>query len=74
MNYRGIKPVLQVYFPGSIVVGQPYMVMIPFYIIGRVCVGDKMVEMNKYYHVFGNCVMTVDRNSKLGVWVYKLGY
>lgn len=58
---------------GSIMLGDPYMVIIPFYVSGNVRIGEETVAMNKYYHVFGLAKLLVDEGAKLGAWTYKLG-
>ncbi|KAJ5473954.1 hypothetical protein N7475_003520 [Penicillium sp. IBT 31633x] len=73
-EYKGIKPAIQVFFPGETTVGRPYMAIIPFYISGKVTVGSKPVELKRHYHVSGECPLLVEREEgKLGAWVFKLG-
>ena len=77
LEQNGIKPALQVYFPGITIVGQPYMAIIPFYISGKVTLNKEPVQMNRYYHAYGECPLSVKdepgSSGKLGAWVYKLG-
>lgn len=49
------------------------MAVIPFYISGRVRIGEQPVEMKMFYHIFGQARLLVDEGAKLGAWVYKLG-
>lgn len=76
-EYKGIKPAIQVFFPGETKVGRPYMAMIPFYISGKVTIGSKLVEMKRHYHISGECSLLVESEAgeegKLGAWVFKLG-
>lgn len=77
LEHRGIKPAIQVYFPGETQVGPPYMAIIPFYISGNVMLGDCAVQMGWHYHVYGECRLSVQNqhgvDGKLGAWVYMLG-
>lgn len=54
-------------------VGDPYMVIIPFYVSGNVRLGEETVVMNKYYHVFAFAKLLVGEGAKLGAWTYALG-
>lgn len=53
------------------------MVIIPFFISGNVTVDGKKIQLDQYYHIYGNCQLTIesepDLEGKLGVWAYKLG-
>jgi hypothetical protein len=73
LEKSGIRPALQVFSPGVNIVGQPYMAIIPFYIKGKVTLGEEEVQMDRYYHAYGKCRLVVEDQSKLGVWAYKLG-
>lgn len=53
--------------------GDPYMVIIPFFVSGNVRLGEETVAMNKYYHIFGFAKLLVDEGAKLGAWTYALG-
>lgn len=74
---RGFRPAVQVYFPGENLLGQPYMVIIPFYISGKVVLEQEPVQLNRYYHVYGDCRLRIEseqgKDGKLGVWAYMLG-
>lgn len=53
------------------------MTIIPFYISGKVSIGNEAVEMKRHYHVSGECSLLVEseagKEGKLGAWVFKLG-
>lgn len=65
------------YSPGENIVGQPYMVIIPFFISGKVTLEGGEIQLNRYYHIYGNCRLIIESEpgfeGKLGVWAYKLG-
>ncbi|KAJ5543761.1 hypothetical protein N7513_007269 [Penicillium frequentans] len=77
LEQHGIKPAVQVYFPGVNILGQPYMVIIPFFISGSVMLEQFPIQLGRYYHVYGNCRLRVEtergEEGKLGVWAYMLG-
>jgi hypothetical protein len=80
-NLSKIKPLIHVYFPGDFILGQPYMVIIPFFISGKVTLETQVVRLNHYYHIYGNCQLRIENEQndegkndegKLGVWAYML--
>lgn len=55
-------------------VRRPYIVIILFYISGKVTVNSKPIELKRYYHISSKCPLLVKvGEGKLGVWVFKLG-
>ncbi|KAJ5855546.1 uncharacterized protein N7529_009490 [Penicillium soppii] len=69
----GIRPAIQVFSPGVNIVGKPYMAVIPFYIKGKVTLGEEEIQLDRYYHVYGESRLVIEDNAKLGIWGYKLG-
>lgn len=49
------------------------MVVMPFYVKGRVTIGNEAVQLDRFYHVYGEIRLTIEDNTKLGIWGYKLG-
>lgn len=73
MKQGGIRPAIQIFTPGVNFVGNPYMVLIPFYVKGKVTLGEEIVQLDHYYHIYGEGRLVIEDNAKLGIWGYKLG-
>lgn len=49
------------------------MAVIPFYVKGKVTLGEETVQLGRYYHVYGESRLVIEDSAKLGIWGYKLG-
>lgn len=60
---------LTVFFPGTHIIGKPYMTLIPFYVRGDVKIEEEIVQPGACYDVYGWCNLRVPMNGKLGAFL-----